>query len=116
MEKFVKFAEGYGKVNPSDDETISVPYKSPSRRRHTTDNTLCLSAVIITAMVGATVVHHQRTKSSKSEQFSSIKSSNSIKAVCAAMHNPGSCFTSISTISSANAVDPEMVFNLTLRW
>ncbi|KAL8209866.1 hypothetical protein R6Q57_006598 [Mikania cordata] len=86
MEKFVKFAEGYGKVNPSDDETISVPYKSPSRRRHTTDNTLCLSAIIITAIVGATVVHHQRTKPSKSEQFSSIKSSNSIKSVCAVMH------------------------------
>ncbi|KAD4385594.1 hypothetical protein R6Q59_010353 [Mikania micrantha] len=115
MEKSVKYAEGYGKVNPSDDETTTVPYKSPSRRRRTTAITICLSAIIIAAIIGATVVHHQRTKPSESEQSSSIKSSNSIKTVCAVTQHPDSCFTSISAINSGNVVDPEMIFNLTLR-
>ncbi|KAI3820813.1 hypothetical protein L1987_08361 [Smallanthus sonchifolius] len=120
MEESVNFAKGYGKVDPSDDEATAVPCQSPSPRRRRTVTvtviiTLFLFAIIIAAIIGATVVHHPRAKPSEPEQSSPVKSAESIKAVCAVTQHPESCFTDISSINSDNAVDPEKIFNLTLR-
>ncbi|KAI3686489.1 hypothetical protein L1987_80167 [Smallanthus sonchifolius] len=120
MEESVNFAKGYGKVDPDDDESTAVPCQSPSPRRCRTVTvtviiTVLLFAIIIAAIIGATVVHHPRAKPSEPEQSSPAKSAESIKAVCAVTQHPDSCFTDISSINSDNAVDPEQIFNLTLR-
>ncbi|KVH99531.1 pectinesterase 1-like [Cynara cardunculus var. scolymus] len=117
MEESVNFVNGYGKVNPSDDETTSVTGQAPPSNRRKAIAvivTVGFFFVIVAAIIGATVVHHPRNKPSES-QSSSVKTNNSIKAVCAVTPHPESCFTDISSIDSDNAVDPEIIFNLTLR-
>ncbi|CAI9283928.1 unnamed protein product [Lactuca saligna] len=117
MEESVNFVKGYGKVNPSDDETTAVPCQSPSPKRRKTVAaviTLGLFAIIVGSIVGAAEVHHRRTKSPE-PQSSSVKAVASIKAVCAVTQHPESCFTDVSTIDSGNFFDPEVIFNLTLR-
>ncbi|KAI3672424.1 hypothetical protein L6452_38512 [Arctium lappa] len=118
MEESINFVNGYGKVNPSDDETTSLPAQSPPSNRRKSIAvivSLLFFVAIVAATIGATVVHHRRSKPSES-QSSSVKTTDSIKAVCAVTPHPESCFTEISSIDSDNnAVDPEIIFNLTLR-
>ncbi|XP_071703256.1 pectinesterase 1-like [Rutidosis leptorrhynchoides] len=117
MEESVNFVNGYGKIDPTDDEITPVPFESPAPKRRRTVAvivTLLLFAVIIGSILTAGVVNTPNSKPSDSNS-KSIKSSKSIKAVCAVTQHPDSCFTDVSTIDSGNFIDPEMIFNLTLQ-
>ncbi|KAJ0751163.1 putative pectinesterase [Helianthus annuus] len=118
MEESVNFVKGYGKIDPSDDDTTAVHQQSPSPNRRKTLTTavtvtLLLFAIIIAVTIAATTVHQRRTKPSQSP---SLKSSESIKTVCAVTQHPDTCFTDVVSVNSGNnAVDPVAIFNLTLQ-
>ncbi|KAF5807193.1 putative pectinesterase [Helianthus annuus] len=122
MEESVNFVKGYGKIDPSDDDTTAVHRQSPSPNRRKTLTiavtvTLLLFAIIIAVTIAAaTTAHHQHTKQSQPSQSPSLKSSESIKTVCAVTQHPDTCFTDVVSVNSGNkAVDPVVIFNLTLQ-
>ncbi|MFS7939761.1 putative pectinesterase [Helianthus anomalus] len=118
MEESVNFVKGYGKIDPSDDDTTAVHRQSPSPNRRKTLTiavtvALLLFAIIIAVTIAATTIHHRRTKPSQSP---SLKSSESIKTVCAVTQHPDTCFTDVVSVNSGNnAVNPVVIFNLTLQ-
>ncbi|MFS8028133.1 putative pectinesterase [Helianthus anomalus] len=58
-------------------------------------------------------VNHRRTKPWQSP---SLKSSESIKTVCAVTQHPDTCFTDVVSVNSGNnTVNPMVIFNLTLQ-
>ncbi|XP_076891526.1 pectinesterase 1-like [Bidens hawaiensis] len=123
MEDSVNLVKGYGKINPTDAETtnaVTITSHSPSRSRRITAIvilTLSIFAVITAVITATTAIHRHRHHSSPPEpnQPPSLKSSESIKTVCAVTQHPDTCFTDVSSINSGDAVDPVTIFNLTLR-
>ncbi|KAI3717770.1 hypothetical protein L1987_69590 [Smallanthus sonchifolius] len=118
MEESTNFVNGYDRISPEDDESSAVPRQSPSSNRRRTVPviiTLGLFTVIIGAIIGALVVHLPPKKPSESHRSFRHRAAESIKAVCAVTKHPESCFAEVCSVDFGDVIDPEMIFNLTLR-
>ncbi|KAJ4827605.1 hypothetical protein Tsubulata_026412, partial [Turnera subulata] len=112
MESINSF-KGYGKV----DEVEQQAFQKKSRRRMIIliVSSIVLVAVIIGAVVG--VVAHKRSNDSSPDSApqTELTPASSLKAVCSVTQYPNSCFSSISSLETANTSDPEVLFRLSLQ-
>ncbi|KAK9072405.1 hypothetical protein SSX86_008839 [Deinandra increscens subsp. villosa] len=116
MEASVKFLNGHNTESPSDaDAADEISAQSPPSKRGTTVSAIIilgLLAIIIGAIIGVMAVHPPE------EKPSFVRAAESIKAVCAVTNDPESCFAEISSVDSRpsdHVIDPEMIFDLTLK-
>ncbi|XP_050232730.1 pectinesterase 3 [Mercurialis annua] len=105
--------KGYGKVD--DIEQKAFTRKTRKRLIILSVSSIILVAAIIGAVVG-TVVHKRNNNSSPNSAVpTELTPSASLKAVCSITQYPGSCFSSISNLETANTSDPEVLFKLSLH-
>lgn len=108
----IKSFKGYGKV----DEAEERAFKRKTRRRIII---LVISIVVLlTVIIGAvagTLIHKRNNSSPDTASPTELTPAASLKAVCEVTQYPSSCFSSISSIASSNATDPEILFKLSLK-
>ncbi|EEF29429.1 Pectinesterase-3 precursor, putative [Ricinus communis] len=105
--------KGYGKV----DELEQQAYRRKTRKRLIIliVSFIVLVAIIIGAVVG-TVIHKRNNDSSPNSAVpTELTPAASLKAVCSVTQFPSSCFSSISSLETANTSDPEVLFKLSLH-
>ncbi|KAG4199354.1 hypothetical protein ERO13_A05G141600v2 [Gossypium hirsutum] len=108
----IKSFKGYGKV----DEAEERAFKRKTRRRLIilVISIIVLLAVIIGAVAG-TLIHKRNNSSPDTASPTELTPAASLKAVCEVTQYPSSCFSSISSVASSNATDPEILFKLSLK-
>ncbi|KAK8551345.1 hypothetical protein V6N13_119815 [Hibiscus sabdariffa] len=108
----IKSFKGYGKV----DEAEERAFKQKTRRRLIilVISIVVLLAVIIGAVAG-TLIHKRNSSSSNNVAPTDLTPAASLKAVCGVTEYPLSCYSSISSVASSNATDPEILFKLSLK-
>ncbi|PPD86295.1 hypothetical protein GOBAR_DD16759 [Gossypium barbadense] len=108
----IKSFKGYGKV----DEAEERAFKRKTRRRLIilVISIIVLLAVIIGAVAG-TSIHKRNNSSPDTASPTELTPAASLKAVCEVTQYPSSCFSSISSVASSNATDPEILFKLSLK-
>ncbi|KAE8656213.1 putative pectinesterase/pectinesterase inhibitor 26 [Hibiscus syriacus] len=108
----IKSFKGYGKI----DEAEERAFKKKTRRRLIVlvISIIVLLAVIIGAVAG-TLIHKRNNSSSHNVPPTDLTPVASLKAVCGVTEYPLSCYSSISSIASSNATDPEILFKLSLK-
>ncbi|KAK7855295.1 pectinesterase 3 [Quercus suber] len=94
MDSSIKSFQGYGKV----DEIEEQAFKKKTRRR--------LIIVIIPSIVLLALVIVPATE---------VTPAALLKAVCSVTQFPNSCFSSISSLETANTTDPKVLFKLSLH-
>ncbi|KAK7845206.1 pectinesterase 1, partial [Quercus suber] len=106
MDSSIKSFKGYGKV----DEIEEQAFKKKKRK--------CLTIVIISSIVllalvigvvARTITHKRNIPATE------VTPAASLKAVCSVTQFPNSCFSSISSLETANTTDPKVLFNLSLH-
>lgn len=115
MDSSIKSFKGYGKV----DEIEEQAFKKKTRKRLII---LIISSIVLIALVigvvAGTIIHKRNSSSSPSSNSvpsSQVTPAASLKAVCSVTQYPNSCFSSISSLETANTTDPKVLFKLSLQ-
>lgn len=80
-------------------------------------SSIVLLALVI-GVVAGTIIHKRNSSSSPSSNpvpATEVTPAASLKAVCSVTQYPNSCFSSISSLETANTTDPEVLFKLSLH-
>ena len=114
MDSSIKSFKGYGKV----DEIEEQAFKKKTRKRLiiVIISSIVLLAIVI-GVVAGTIIHKRNSSSSPSSNpvpATEVTPAASLKAVCSVTQYPNSCFSSISSLETANTTDPEVLFKLSL--
>lgn len=115
MDSSIKSFKGYGKV----DEIEEQAFKKKTRKRLII---VIISSIVLLALVigvvAGTIIHKRNSSSSPSSNpvpATEVTPAASLKAVCSVTQYPNSCFSSISSLETANTTDPEVLFKLSLH-
>ncbi|KAK7845204.1 pectinesterase 3 [Quercus suber] len=115
MDSSIKSFKGYGKV----DEIEEQAFKKKTRKRLII---VIISSIVLLALVigvvAGTIIHKRNSSSSPSSNTvpaTEVTPAASLKAVCSVTQYPNSCFSSISSLETANTTDPEVLFKLSLH-
>ncbi|KAF5743821.1 putative Pectinesterase-3 precursor [Tripterygium wilfordii] len=110
----IKSFKGYGKV----DEHQHQEFRRKTRKRLII--IIVAAIVLVTVIVGVvvgTVVHKRKGDSSSDNAAptSELTPAASLDAVCSVTQYPASCFSSMSTLETANTSDPKVLFKISLQ-
>ncbi|XP_030972795.1 pectinesterase 3-like [Quercus lobata] len=115
MDSSIKSFKGYGKV----DEIEEQAFKKKTRKRLII---VIISSIVLLALVigvvAGTIIHKRNSSSSPSSNpvpATEVTPAASLKAVCSVTQYPNSCFSSISSLETANTTDPKVLFKLSLH-
>ncbi|KAK4591525.1 hypothetical protein RGQ29_021651 [Quercus rubra] len=115
MDSSIKSFKGYGKV----DEIEEQAFKKKTRKRLII---VIISSIVLLALVigivAGTIIYKRNSSSSPSSNSvpaTEVTPAASLKAVCSVTQYPNSCFSSISSLETANTTDPKVLFKLSLH-